>query len=155
MRRATHGRHLLALLSLAFLTAAVESALAETLTVPVGEARSVKLTRGANTAVVGNAETADARIAFEDTVVVVGKQHGTTNLIVYDDAGVEIYNSEINVTTPSDPNVVTLVTNVDRRLYDCTSELCVERREATSVTRSGGEVGADGAVTSATTTENF
>jgi Flp pilus assembly secretin CpaC len=113
------------------LIAATAVARADVLTVPQGEAKSVKLNVPANTVVVGNVETADARIAFGNVVVVIGKNIGNTNLVVFNNDGQEIHNSTISVVSASDTSVVSVISGASahRRIMECVPALCVERRE--------------------------
>lgn len=138
------------LVSVAVLIAVTGAAPAQSLLVPVGEARTIKLDADANTAVIGDIDIADARIAFGDTVVLIGKHQGTSNLIVYDESGKEIHNSHIRVVSASDNNVVALITGSRRIILDCSPALCIERRELESLSET--EVARDGEVSSGTET---
>jgi Flp pilus assembly secretin CpaC len=139
------------LVGVAALIAVTGAAPAQSLLVPVGEARTIKLETDANTAVIGDIDIADARIAFGDTVVLIGKHQGTSNLIVYDDSGREIHNSTIMVVSASDKNVVALITGSRRTILDCSPALCIERREPDSLSET--EVVGDGEVSTRTETQ--
>jgi Flp pilus assembly secretin CpaC len=53
----------------------------------VNQAKIVKLSRAADTIIVGNPEIADAAIQDAKTIVLTGKGYGTTNFVVMDAEG--------------------------------------------------------------------
>ena len=53
----------------------------------MNQAKIVKLSRAADTIVIGNPEIADASVQDASTVVLTGKGFGVTNLVVLDEDG--------------------------------------------------------------------
>ena len=68
------------------------------ISVTMNEAKIVKLTRPADTIVVGNPAIADASVQDATTVVLTGKGFGVTNLVILDDQGAPIVDQQIVVT---------------------------------------------------------
>lgn len=89
-----------------FLTGIVASLLAGTsfralagsgIEVTMNQAKIVKLSRPADTIVVGNPAIADASVQDATTLVLTGKGFGVTNLVVLDDTGAPIVDEQITV----------------------------------------------------------
>lgn len=73
-------------------------AFAETgITVIMNQAKIVKLSRAADTVVIGNPNIADAAIKDAKTIVITGKGFGTTNFVVLDANGTPIVDEQILV----------------------------------------------------------
>lgn len=114
--------------SLALMLATAVAAVAQPLEVPRGQALSVKLDAPANTVAVGDEEIADARVAFGDTIVLMGKEPGVTNLIVFDQQGAEIFSSMVSVVAARDSRPVTIIAGMTRRTLTCGPRRCTEER---------------------------
>lgn len=93
-------------------------ALAQQLSVEASKTVPVRLNGSASSIIVGNKNIADVAIHNERLIFVTGKSFGTTNLLVYDRSGREIYSSEIMVTTNSS-NLVTINRAGLSQTYDC------------------------------------
>lgn len=65
--------------------------------VVMNQAKVVKLSRAADTVIVGNPEIADAAIQDASTVILTGKGFGTTNFVVMDENGNAIVDELIMV----------------------------------------------------------
>lgn len=65
--------------------------------VVMNEAKIIKLTRPADTVVIGNPAIADATVQDASTVVLTGKGFGMTNLVALDDTGKPIIDEQITV----------------------------------------------------------
>ncbi|HAY06078.1 MAG TPA: pilus assembly protein N-terminal domain-containing protein [Hyphomonas sp.] len=78
----------------------------------------VELNGSASSIVIGNKNIADVAVHNESLIFITGKSYGTTNLMVYDKAGRQIYNSEVMVTTNS-TNLVTINRAGQSYTYDC------------------------------------
>ncbi len=76
---------------------AVPGFAAETMLVPVDQAKILRLDQPASTIVVGNPMIADATVQDEQMVVITGKSFGTTNLIILDREGNEILSTKLEV----------------------------------------------------------
>ena len=87
-------------LGLAFVLAstAAAPAFAESgIEVTMNQAKIIKLSRAADTIIVGNPDIADAAVQDASTVVLTGKGFGVTNLVVLDEAGAPIIDEQISV----------------------------------------------------------
>ena len=94
------------------------AALAQHLSVEASKAVPVRINGTASSIVIGNKNIADVAVHSDNLIFVTGKSFGTTNLLVYDRSGREIYNTEIMVTTNS-TNLVTINRAGLNRTYDC------------------------------------
>ena len=65
--------------------------------VTMNQAKILKLSRPADTIVIGNPEIADASVQDASTVVLTGKGFGVTNLVIFDEAGAPIIDEQILV----------------------------------------------------------
>ncbi|ESZ38977.1 pilus assembly protein N-terminal domain-containing protein [Mesorhizobium sp. L2C066B000] len=65
--------------------------------VTMNQAKIVKLTRPADTIVVGNPAIADASVQDASTIVLTGKGFGVTNLVVLDREGSPIIDEQVTV----------------------------------------------------------
>jgi Flp pilus assembly secretin CpaC len=85
-------------LGLAFLIAsAAMPAWAEGIEVTMNQAKIIKLSRAADTIIIGNPEIADASVQDASTVVLTGKGFGVTNLVILDDTGAPIIDEQVMV----------------------------------------------------------
>ena len=66
--------------------------------VVMNQAKIVKLTRPADTIVIGNPDIANASVQDASTVVLTGKGFGVTNLVILDTDGNPIVDEQITVT---------------------------------------------------------
>src|SRR5882757_7613019 len=65
--------------------------------VTMNQAKIVKLTRPADTVVIGNPAIADASVQDASTIVLTGKGFGVTNLVVLDQEGGPIIDQQVTV----------------------------------------------------------
>jgi Flp pilus assembly secretin CpaC len=83
---------------LALLAASSLPALADAgIEVTMNQAKIVKLSRAADTIIIGNPDIADASVQDASTIVLTGKGFGVTNLVVLDDVGAPIIDEQIVV----------------------------------------------------------
>lgn len=86
-------------LGLAFLVASAAPALADAgIEVTMNQAKVVKLSRAADTIIIGNPEIADASVQDASTIVLTGRGFGVTNLVVFDEEGAPIIDEQVTVT---------------------------------------------------------
>ncbi|MFD2260581.1 pilus assembly protein N-terminal domain-containing protein [Chelativorans composti] len=78
---------------------------AEIITIVMNQAKIIKLPKPADTIVIGNSEIADATVQDDDTIVLTGKGFGQTNLVVFDDDGEVIMDSQLAVARQMDNSV--------------------------------------------------
>lgn len=112
------NRPLLAALALVSLPASV---LAAPLTVPVDQVRKVPYAGLAASVSPGNPTIADVNVVDEQTILVVGKKPGVTNLIVLDRAGRTLFNDRI-VVSGGDGNAVTISRGGKTTVYACSPQ---------------------------------
>lgn len=67
------------------------------ITVTMNQAKIVKLSRAADTVVIGNPNIADAAIKDAKTIVITGKGFGVTNFVVLDANGTPIVDEQVMV----------------------------------------------------------
>jgi hypothetical protein len=96
----------------------------EAVTIAVDQAQMMKLPDGVATLVVGNPLIADVSIQSGGMVVLTGKGHGMTNLLVLDRSGAVLEQKTIRVQGARDSVVV--YRGVERESYSCTPKC--ERR---------------------------
>jgi Flp pilus assembly secretin CpaC len=85
----------------------------------MNQAKIVKLSRAADTVIVGNPAIADAAIQDASTVVLTGKGFGTTNFVVMDADGNAIVD-ELVMVARSDANTMRIYRGVDIQTLSCT-----------------------------------
>ena len=85
---------LAALLAASMLSLAANAAGIE---VTMNQAKIVKLSRAADTIVIGNPAIADASVQDASTVVLTGKGFGVTNLVILDETGNLIIDEQVTV----------------------------------------------------------
>ena len=76
---------------------AAGTAAAADIGVSVNQAKILRLTRAADTVVIGNPEIADASVQDANTIVITGRRFGQTNLVVLDATGAPIVDQQIVV----------------------------------------------------------
>jgi Flp pilus assembly secretin CpaC len=91
------AKHRLSLGLALLVAAAATPALAEGIEVTMNQAKIIKLSRAADTIIVGNPEIADASVQDASTVVLTGRGFGVTNLVILDDAGAPIIDEQVMV----------------------------------------------------------
>ena len=99
--------------------AAPLAAAAAPLNVPVDQVRRLSFSGMAASVSPGNPAIADVNVVDEQTILVVGKKPGVTNLIVLDRAGRTLFNDRV-VVTAADVNGVTISRGGKVTAYACT-----------------------------------
>jgi Flp pilus assembly secretin CpaC len=119
-----YGRRLAfaALVGIAAVSAGGSAIAAEMVEVTIDFAKVMRLSRPAETIVIGNPGIADASVEDESTIVLTGKAAGVTNMIVLDKAGEEVLHMTVRVA--SDVRQLTTVFKAgDRQTFSC-SPVC-------------------------------
>ena len=120
--RSRTGASLLRVLAVFLAVTAGASAFAdEPITVPLDNARLIKLPGRATTLVIGNPLIADVTLQPGGLAVITAKGYGATNVIALDKDGAVLSEQTLEVTGPSDPTVV-VYRGVERETYSCTPE---------------------------------
>lgn len=91
---------------------------AEQLSVEASKTLPLRLTGQAASIVIGNKNIADVAVHDDRLIFVTGKSYGTTNLMVFNKAGEEVYNAEVVVTANSS-NLLTVNRAGQNQTYDC------------------------------------
>ncbi len=94
------------------------AAFADQLFVEASKSVPVRINGVASSIVIGNKNIADVAVHNEGLLFVTGKSYGTTNLLVFDKSGRQIYSSDVMVTTNS-TNLVTINRAGQSYTYDC------------------------------------
>lgn len=105
--------------------------------VVMNQAKIVKLSRAADTIVVGNPEIADAAIQDASTIVLTGKGFGTTNFVVMDAEGNAIVD-ELIMVSRSDINTMRIYRGAQIQTLSCTP-YCESAQKSAAELRADGE----------------
>lgn len=108
------------------LAVSLASARAETISVSVDEARTMKLPDSVATIVIGNPLIADATLQAGGILVLTGKGFGSTNMLALNRAGKTVMDTTIQVIGPSRSDLVVVYKGVERESYSCAPE-CEKR----------------------------
>ena len=88
--------------------------------VQINKTEVLRLPAPASAVIIGNPEIADVSIHSADTVFVVGKGYGETNLLILDKNGNTMMSSDIQVITPQSRNQVRIFNaSNNRQTYNC------------------------------------
>jgi Flp pilus assembly secretin CpaC len=102
--------------AIAFSFASVASA--DQIMVESSKTIAVPLNGSAASIVIGNKNIADVAVHNDQLLFVTGKSYGTTNLLVFDKAGHQIFSSDVLVSTNSS-SLVTVNKSGQSYTYDC------------------------------------
>lgn len=91
---------------------------AEQLSIEASKTIPLRLDGSAASIVVGNKNIADVAVHDDRLIFITGKSYGTTNLLVFNKAGDQIYGGDIVVTANS-ANLVSVNRAGLTRTYDC------------------------------------
>ena len=105
-----------ALLSLHAAAAAAEGG--ERLAVAIDHAHVLRITRRAETVIIGNPSIVDVTVHDSQTLVLTGRSYGITNLVVLDGNGEAIIDAPISVTS-SEEGTVRVYRQSERVTYAC------------------------------------
>jgi Flp pilus assembly secretin CpaC len=87
--------------------------------VTMNQAKIVKLSRAADTIVIGNPAIADASVQDASTIVLTGKGFGVTNLVVLDPQGSPIIDEQVTVVR-QDASSVRIYRRAEIQTMSCT-----------------------------------
>jgi len=88
--------------------------------VQINKTEVLRLPAPASAVIVGNPDIADVSIHSADTILVVGKGYGETNLLILDKSGNTMMSSDIQVITPQSRNQVRIFNSANgRQTYNC------------------------------------
>lgn len=105
--------------NIAVLLSAVSAMAGGTYSVDLNKTEIVRLPENAGAVVIGNPEIADVTVHSANTLFVVGRGYGETNLIVLNTAGHTVMNVDIQVINKLSPQGVRLYNGKSRESYSC------------------------------------
>ncbi|MEO8667403.1 MAG: pilus assembly protein N-terminal domain-containing protein [Bauldia sp.] len=91
---------------------------AEPISIYIDRAKVMRISRPAETVIIGNPAIADATIQDNQMLIITGRSYGTTNLIVLDSSGQPIAD-EILTVQAADDSLVTVFKRDDRQTLSC------------------------------------
>ena len=97
------------------------AAAADQITVEANKSKAVRLKGAASAIVVGNPNLADVAVHSDRLIFVTGKTYGTTNLLIFDDEGRQLYSGDI-VVTSSPTALLTVNRGGQTNTYDCSDK---------------------------------
>jgi len=95
-----------------------QAAIAGPLSVELNKTIPIHLRGAAASVVLGSPSIADVAVHDENLLFVTGKSFGTTNLVVFDKAGRQLYSTDI-VVIADEANFVTVNRSGSNYTYDC------------------------------------
>jgi Flp pilus assembly secretin CpaC len=104
----------------------------ELLRVFMDHARILKLDRPVSKVIVGNSDVADATVADDKTIVLTGRNFGTTNIVLLDANGNAILDERILVSI-DEANTVRVYRQTERSVLSCTPN-CEQHAEKSDTT---------------------
>jgi len=87
--------------------------------VELNKTEVVYLPENAGAVVIGNPDIADVSVHSANTIFVVGRGYGETNLVVLNDAGQKIMDADIQVVNNLPAHGVRIYNGADRSTYSC------------------------------------
>ena len=94
---------------------------ADPIAITIDRAKVMRISRPADTVIIGNPAIADAAIQDNQTLIITGRSFGTTNLIVLDGSGQPIAD-EVLIVQASDDSIVTVFGRDERQTLSCNPE---------------------------------
>ena len=94
------------------------AAFADQIFVEASKSIPLRINGAASSIVIGNKNIADVAVHNEGLLFITGKSYGTTNLMVFDKSGRQLFSSDVMVTTNS-TNLVTINRAGQSFTYDC------------------------------------
>ncbi|WP_026616683.1 pilus assembly protein N-terminal domain-containing protein [Ensifer aridi] len=113
---------------------ALAEAAEEMMRVYMDHARVLKLDRPVSKVIIGNSDVADATVADAKTIVLTGRNFGTTNLVILDQDGNAIVDERILVSI-DEGNTLRVYKQTARTVLSCTPNC--ERAERQASTSNG------------------
>lgn len=87
-------------------------------TVELNKTRPLVVAGTPGSVVIGNPDVADVTVSSNNRLFITGKTFGTTNLIIYNTEGRQIFSSDVSVTTASS-NIVKVSRGDQTQVMDC------------------------------------
>ena len=103
----------------------------EMLRVYMDHARILRLDRPVSKVIVGNSQVADATVADPKTIVLTGRNFGTTNIVLLDADGNAIVDERILVSI-DEGNTVRVYRQTDRSVLSCTPNCEIHAQQSSA-----------------------
>jgi Flp pilus assembly secretin CpaC len=103
----------------------------EMLRVYMDHARILRLDRPVSKVIVGNAQVADVTVADPKTIVLTGRNFGTTNIVLLDADGNAIVDERILVSI-DEGNTVRVYRQTDRSVLSCTPNCEIHAQQSSA-----------------------
>ncbi|WP_026622429.1 Flp pilus assembly secretin CpaC [Ensifer sp. WSM1721] len=110
---------------------AIAEAAEEMMRVYMDHARVLKLDRPVSKVIIGNSDVADATVADAKTIVLTGRNFGTTNLVILDQDGNAIVDERILVSI-DEGNTLRVYKQTARTVLSCTPNCERAERQAST-----------------------
>lgn len=91
----------------------------EAVSLKVGHAQALKLAGTPVTVAVGDAEVASASVALDDTLMLIGRRPGTTNVVALAADGTEMANALVRVERADGRRMVSVIRAGQQQAYVC------------------------------------
>jgi hypothetical protein len=125
----------------------VPAPLSETYTVGLNKTEIVRLPSAASAVLVGNPDIADVSIHSADTIFVIGRSYGETNIVILDGNGHTVINANIQVNNVLPRNGIRVFYGgAERETYNCTPYCAAAPVLGDSPEFIGANAGAGGAI---------
>lgn len=90
-----------------------------TYSIELNKTELLRLSEPASAIIIGNPKIADISVHASDTLFVLGRGYGQTNLIILNARGETIINADIQVVSPASAGNVRLFSGQERATYSC------------------------------------
>jgi len=94
------------------------AAMAQQIVLEANKSQPLRIAGDASSVVIGNPRVADVAVHSQNLIFLTGKTFGTTNLIIFNEAGEQLYSGDIVVTADT-ANLVTVNRAGATNTYDC------------------------------------
>lgn len=91
----------------------------QTYSVELNKTEIVRLPSAASAVVVGNPSIADVSVHSDNTIFVIGRSFGETNIVILDKFGSTVMDANVRVTGNVASNGVRVYSGTERRTYSC------------------------------------
>jgi hypothetical protein len=91
----------------------------EAVSLKVGHAQALKLAGTPVTVAIGDAEVASASVALDDTLMLIGRRPGTTNVVALAADGTEMANALVRVERADGRRMVSVIRAGQQQAYVC------------------------------------
>lgn len=94
------------------------AAMAQQVTVETNKSKPLRINGKASSVVIGNPNVADVAVHSENLLFITGRTFGSTNLLIFNEAGEQLYSGDI-VVTSNTQSFLTVNRAGQNNTYDC------------------------------------